>query len=1238
MNLTQYVNLLIGTSTPMYSGYAGNIAPGAQVPFGMVNFGPDMPRSSYNGSGGYLIPLTATQGNINSFSVTHLNGPGCPGAGVVGMMPASTARPVANQAPSSTETIPQGGAPNPTTFLVADETVAPGYYSTLVNKVRSEFTATTRTGMARFTYPDKDSGFYALDTRINGNTNGSGNGDRGKVQDANVSLDMSPDGKVLQGKTVHPAFCTPWGTYYTSNTYFYMEFDKPMREQDETTTVNTVLNNSTVMQFDLTDEDLTVNMRVGISSVSIANAKENLKTENAANTFDEVRAAASQAWNERLNTVQVDMAADPTSLTQAQRDNLTKFYTALYRIFVSPTVYSDVNGEYRSMAEPQPYRTGVDRFGEVSVRPTVNVKDETYVRPDGTIGKPDAHYSGLSMWDTYRSAAQALTLFDAKQSSDVVSSLVASANQCGAFPHWVDGSDDSTPMAGDNAIPVIAASYAFGAKDFDLTAVARLMKQSSFDPTSNCNGNASNSLSPDRNKRGIPDLERYLDFGYKAGLPEDHPASATIEYVAGDHAAATFLSSVPSSVLDDPSVNITTQDIAKLTDRGSWWRNIYNADLKRLQSRLAPTVPGTLGAFQGWSNELFHEQTEVNYFWSFGYAWTDLINLLGKRAAKDRLNALFAIDDELTKIPLEYQLNGGQSSPWFYMGNEPSMPAPWAYNWVGSPASTQYILQRLMKTTWRNARDGLPGNDDYGTMSAWYVFATLGLFPVSQADAGFAISTPQFPAMTVQWGENKLRFVTDADPETAPFIESMSINGVDQPSSWVDLSALTTQAETEIQYTLSSTPTSWATDIDPRPAATSETTLSFSAEGHVFGTAKPANAIASVLFSDAASQPGVVEFRTGETLLGTAPLAKGGAAVLPIPSDLAVGSHAITATYVSDDETRAENSTSPASSFAVYRAATWLDFQVLQVLLDIAGSFDAVPDRWTVASYTPLRAALEAARELLTLDDVRQDELIERMDLVVAGLRGLVQRSDIFFLTNLIAKAEQVVNDGGAYQSAHMPALVSAITAAKVVVANTEALQAEVNAAFAALLDALEKVHKLGDKAWLGGLVGIALEMKADTYTPASWALVANALRSAQTLLAKGEASAYEIEDAAAALKSAINGLVRRDRPSQGGDVANDKDKDSATKVSKFTKTPKPKIRGKAIVGRMLKAKTSAWTPKAKFGYQWYRNGKAIAGATKAKYKVSRADRGAKLSVKVTGSKDGFQATAKQSKKTPKVK
>ncbi|AMU11147.1 alpha-mannosidase [Burkholderia cenocepacia] len=795
MQLTQFVNPLIGTQVNGDSGYAGNVNPGATVPFGMVDFGPNTPRYNFNGSGGYLSSGGST-GTIDFFSVTHLSGVGCPGQGAVAMLPTDGANAIA-----------PGGRPAGIGYSYADEVAQPGYYKVrLANGITTELSATARSGLARFTYTDKNKGFFSIDAKLNGNSDSGST----SITANNVALALASDGRSMSGQAVAPAFCTPYGTIWNAPVYFYATFDKPLRKQTGTSSVNTASNGAATLQFDLTDADKTVTVKVGISSVSVSNAQANLAAEGEKLAFDDARTKASAAWNDRLNTIQIDQAKDPAALNATQKANLTKFYTALYHVFSAPTLYSDTNGEFRSMRQPKNanggYPTSVDRTGTVPQRATANVKDYAYKRPDGSQGGGANHYTGFSLWDTYRSQAQLLAMLAPQEASDMMQSLVVDGLQCGAFPHWVDGSDDSTPMAGDNALNVIAGSYKFGATDFDLVSAARLTKQSVFDPSSACNDRAS-----------APGLANFLTAHYLSQSDDGHSSSATIERVLSDRSAAAFLQALPASVLNAPSVGVTADNIGTLYTRASWWRNIFDYPNKVIAARNAPpagAAPGTLGALVPGS---FHESTEPNYFWSFAQDWSALIDAIGgKQAAVARLNKLFAITTPYSTVPTSGSLNGGESSNGLYIGNEPSFQSPWGYNWAGQPSGAQYILPIIMAQTFGNGRDGLPGNDDMGATSSWYVWATLGMFPVIPSEAGLALSTPQFSGITVWLGNGKtLRLESDqqvAADDTGraafPYIQSLKVNGADYAGSWLPLGKIANGGT--MRYALSATPTQWA--------------------------------------------------------------------------------------------------------------------------------------------------------------------------------------------------------------------------------------------------------------------------------------------------------------------------------------------------------------------------------------------------------------------------------------------
>ncbi|HGO6146951.1 TPA: glycoside hydrolase domain-containing protein, partial [Burkholderia cepacia] len=167
-------------------------------------------------------------------------------------------------------------------------------------------------------------------------------------------------------------------------------------------------------------------------------------------------------------------------------------------------------------------------------------------------------------------------------------------------------------------------------------------------------------------------------------------------------------------------------------------------------------------------------------------------------------------------VPASGDLNGGESSTGLYIGNEPSFQSPWGYNWAGQPSGAQYILPIIMSKAFTTARDGLPGNDDMGATSSWYVWAALGMFPVIPSEAGLALSTPQFSGITVWFGNGKtLRLESDkqvamdgAGHPSFAYIQSLKVNGADYAGSWLPLGKIANGGT--LSYTLSAAPTQWA--------------------------------------------------------------------------------------------------------------------------------------------------------------------------------------------------------------------------------------------------------------------------------------------------------------------------------------------------------------------------------------------------------------------------------------------
>ncbi|MFK0171750.1 lectin [Streptomyces sp. NPDC090306] len=502
------VNPFIGTTNQ------ANDFPGADVPFGMVQWSPD--TTSRPPGGGYEYNDKA----ITGFSLTHIAGPGCGAAGDIPVLP--TVGAVSTTATDS--------------FAHTNETASAGSYKVaLDNKVTTELTTTKRSGMARFTFPSTTQANLVF--KLTGSQNGA------SATQFNVVSDTEVSGQVTSGR-----FCGAGNTY---TVYFDMVFDHPFASHS-TAAATPTLKKRTVegagknaaegankprlhgsqptpkaaapdaaasngsVTFDATATPV-VQAKVGVSYVSTANAVANRTAENTGWNFDTTRTAAQNAWNTELGKVQIGGG------TAAQQQT---FYTALYHSLLHPNIISDTNGQY----------------------PGFDGKQHT------VDSGHQAVYGNYSGWDIYRSQAQLEALVDPQAASDTAQSMLDDYRQTGIFPKWSENNGESYVMVGDPAAAIIADYYAFGARQFDAAETLKdLVAQAS------------------RTNNDRPGLN-YLDSpGY---LPHDGtygccnfygPVATTLEYNTADFA----LSALAGSLGDSASQGTYAA-------RAQDWRNVLN--------------------------------------------------------------------------------------------------------------------------------------------------------------------------------------------------------------------------------------------------------------------------------------------------------------------------------------------------------------------------------------------------------------------------------------------------------------------------------------------------------------------------------------------------------------------------------------------------------------------------------------------------------------------------------------
>ncbi len=473
-----------------------------------------------------------------------------------------------------------------------------------------------------------------------------------------------------------------------------------------------------------TTSDPNVSMKVALSYVSVDGARKNLAAE--AKTWDiaRVRAATQASWRSLLGEVSV------SGNTIAER---RMFYTALYHTFLDPNLFSDVDGRYR----------GFD--GQV------------YRDPPG-----HAEYANFSGWDTYRTTMSLQALLAPRESSDMIESLVHAAQQGGWLPKWPVANGYTGVMGGDSADPLIASAYAFGARDFDKRAALIAMIKGATD-----------TISPPGQGWYLerPDLSEYLQHGYVTNMhtnsvsPVPNGASETLEYALDDFAIAEFARDIGDAA--------TYREFSR---RSANWSNLFDTALGLISARgpdgafvQAPLTPNGQSGFQ--------EGNSFQYTWMIPQSEGSLVRALGGPAATvAKLDAFFS------------SANVGPGFPFAWLGNQPTFGSNWAYLWAGAPYREQLVTQEMLTAVYTPAVDGIPGNDDLGSMSAWWAWSAMGMYPVNVSVRTVELGTPLFTHVLIRApGGPRIEISAPQAADSVPYVESLRIDGRPTQKPWTSL-------------------------------------------------------------------------------------------------------------------------------------------------------------------------------------------------------------------------------------------------------------------------------------------------------------------------------------------------------------------------------------------------------------------------------------------------------------------
>ena len=657
-----YVNPFIGT------GFHGHTYPGATTPFGMVQLSPDTRAGNWDACAGYHYSDTT----IDGFSHTHLSGTGC--ADLADILFHPTTREIVIH---DGECVLQ-----PYFFSHDDERASCGYYAVTLPDVNVgvELTAAPRTGVHRYTF--------------------AGKGPRRVIVDllhtvTEEKIDLCELRRTAPYELVGMRRTQGWVP--DQYVFFAARFSEPFAD------VQLLGDKQAVLTF--APDVRTLTIAVGLSSVSVENARMNSLAEVPELDFDAVHARAVGQWRKALGDIVVEGGS---------RDEMTNFYTAQYHTKLTPNLMSDVNGEYRR-------------------------HDQTVARmPEG-----ESYYSTFSLWDTFRAWNPLQTLVDTALVNDMIRSMLDMYDSTGELPIWPLASGETGTMIGYHAVSVIADAYLKGIRGYDADKALEAMIRSS-----------------NINKKGS---DYYTAQGYIPSNIKRESVSCTLEYAYDDWAIARMAQAMGR---DDV--------FGEYARRALNYVNVFDGSICFFRGRQSD---GNWSApFEEFATGRdYTEATPWHYRFFVPHDVNGLIQLFGSRETFIReMDRLFTLESDEMQLDVS-DVTGLMGQ--YAHGNEPSHHMAYLYNYVGQPWKTQELTRRLLHEMYAPTPEGIIGNEDCGQMSAWYVFSSLGFYPVCPGSNEFALTAPQFPKAVVRLANGRTLTVTADNPRRSVYIASVTLDG-----------------------------------------------------------------------------------------------------------------------------------------------------------------------------------------------------------------------------------------------------------------------------------------------------------------------------------------------------------------------------------------------------------------------------------------------------------------------------
>lgn len=606
----------------------------------------------------------------------------------------------------------------PTGFSHENEIANPGYYQVKFENLKTEITVTPRCAIQRYTFSGAGNNYLAIDLK---------HGAFGActiVEEDSYDTVYTSKIKIIDDYTVE-GYRISIGWAKEQHVYFHAKFSKPFilaegfcnRKKCDLDSTITGTDIRTILAFN-TSEGENLNVKVGISPNSCEGARLNLEKEIPDWSFDRVRSEARKSWNKELSKFDIKT-----------KDPLKKelFYTCLYNVSVYPMLYSDVDGSFRGPDHLVHKAEGFRYFG-------------------GVIG----------LWDTFRAAIPLLTLVSPDIMTEYFKTFLEHYKYFGELPVYGLAGEETFCMIGVHSIPVMTDWYLKGLKDFNADKAYEAMKV---------------SLMRDTIGFTMRYFEGFLNYKKLGYVPADQEAEATartLEYAYDDWCMAQMSKAMGKE-----------EDYQYFLNRSLNYKNVFDKREGFMNGRFAN------GEFRSGLNPFFSNHRRDDFCEGNAWQWTFFVPhditglgelLGGKEELAVKLDSLFSVKSTLAGEQASGDITGliGQ----YAHGNEPSHHIAYMYNYLGQSWKTQKLSNQILTTLYDNTENGICGDEDTGQMSAWYVFSSMGFYPMNPVSQRYDIGSPLFDEVTMKLG-NGARFTVGAKNLSKEniYIQSAKING-----------------------------------------------------------------------------------------------------------------------------------------------------------------------------------------------------------------------------------------------------------------------------------------------------------------------------------------------------------------------------------------------------------------------------------------------------------------------------